>query len=743
MSEIRKRAGGQLANSVAVKVTKKSTVVDPRSSEIPMDAKTQLVSKNSSQLHNDFKKKTIQNVSPCETPKMFAPKVMPLEETPKKPTTPTHPLDQPKRKIKKFPNNPEKLWKDVQKLSPGTGRLLDDFMKQHNNSLSDLKRKDLILSKKMQTITMESLQKNTENINLKEKLSNMERELTLLKKDILEQQEKNAESIKKYMEISKKYTHCEKNYDNELEIIKVCAEKKNTELKAAQSRIAQLDRELKNMEETNRELSSALGKCNTELEQSLVTNSQILEHCTGITGSYESLRLQFEDVTAQKELCEANFLQLSTELNAKVLTCAELQDRVKQLPIEANKVLSEVQNKLESKELLYQEQQRLTDQATKDLELARNEINTYKTHIDQMEVTNASLKDELTKMTAKLNELVDINESYYKELAEAKFAHSQEMNKQAVSHENALRDLKGLLNKASLDYKKLKNSNDALRKENLQQVTQLQGQLKELELQCNNQKEIIKTKADELQKKTELFEEELKGQKEQLYHQIQDKTTEFESEAQRSAVEIQTLKAALGQKDEMLTAQQEKFQVLMNDHDNLQHIIVDLQADKEEIDNEYSTSKLRFTQELESQKDNLMKKISELELEVNVKATKLIELEREKNNEMAVLQFKMNRINSLIDQPVSTISKIQDSHGPSNTQGSINKVQPKMSEGVAGPSKKRTVRRHQISSIHGSDFETEDEMPIVNQNVSSKRAKMSAVVKPQNGDVFDMLKKTT
>lgn len=66
----------------------------------------------------------------------------------------------------------------------------------------------------------------------------MELELTQLKTDLIEQQEKNAENIQKYTEINKKYTHCEQHYDKELEIIKVCVEKKNSELRDAQSRMA-------------------------------------------------------------------------------------------------------------------------------------------------------------------------------------------------------------------------------------------------------------------------------------------------------------------------------------------------------------------------------------------------------------------------------------------------------------------------------------------------------------------------
>jgi len=82
---------------------------------------------------------------------------------------------------------------------------------------------------------------------------------------------------------------------------------------------------------------------------------------------------------------------------------------------------------------------------------------------------------------------------------------------------------------------------------------------------------------------------------------------------------------------------------------------------------------------------------------------------------MAVLQFKMNRINSVIDQPVTTISKLPEPKGLSKTQSNPNKVQPIESDGFSSSSsKKRTVRRHRITTIHASDFETEDELPVSN-----------------------------
>jgi len=81
---------------------------------------------------------------------------------------------------------------------------------------------------------------------------------------------------------------------------------------------------------------------------------------------------------------------------------------------------------------------------------------------------------------------------------------------------------------------------------------------------------------------------------------------------------------------------------------------------------------------------------------------------------MAVLQFKMNRINSVIDQPVTTISKLPEPKGLSKTQSNPNKVQPESDGFSSTSSKKRTVRRHRITTIHASDFESEDDLPVSN-----------------------------
>nr|ACI96719.1 crossover suppressor on 3 of Gowen [Drosophila simulans] len=741
MTGAKKRSGAALVDVVQSKAPKSSTVAQEKNSQIPTlwkkdHVKTQMFGRSN---EKPSKKRTPLVAPRVQQSKTEAQTSQAVEKT-KEDQTFAATVKMSKTSLKTSSKNDGELWADIQKLSPHTGIIIDSFIKQYNDSLKNLKKKDLVVSKKMRAIAMDSLKKKSENISLKEKLTNMELELDQLKTDLLEQQEKNAENIQKYTEINKKYTNCEQHYDKELEIIKACVEKKNSELRDAQSRIYLQAQELNNMQQTNRELAGACKGYKTDLEEAEKAKTMIIQELTGLKEMHEDLQLQFEDVSAQRENCEANILQLSSDLNAKMLTCAELEVRIDQLPIEANKALSKLQSDLEASELQFVEQQRLTDQATKELELVRNEINTLKTLIEEKERRHVTLSDELTQMTERLSELADINESYLNELTETKLKHTQEIKEQADTYEIVVQELKESLNKASVDFTQLKSNSEKLHKETLLQVSQLQEKLTEMVSHRSNQEELVKRLGNELQEKTHSFEEELKRQQEQLANQMQMKATEVESENKRNAVQIQKLKSELEDRNNAFKAQQDKFEFLISDHDKLKNAIINLQAEKMEIESELSTAKVKFSEELQFQKDNLMKKVSELELEIKRKETELIEIEREKNNEMAVLQFKMNRINCVIDQPVTTIKQLKDSKGPTKTESISTKVQPENTDGFSGTTKKRNARRQKITT-YSSDFDSGDDMPILGNSLNGKRVKLCTPIKPQNNiDVFDMLK---
>jgi len=209
------------------------------------------------------------------------------------------------------------------------------------------------------------------------------------------------------------------------------------------------------------------------------------------------------------------------------------------------------------------------------------------------------------------------------------------------------------LDKASLDFTKLKDSSEALQKEKLLEASQLQGEIDALKLHRNNEQEVITKLSNELEIKTYSFEEKLKVQHDQLSNRMQVMRTEFETESQRAAVEIERLTVALQQKDERFKTQQEKLRSLLTDHDKLKDTLAHLEAKNEKMANEFSASKFQLSQELKTQKDNLMvgiknwgnyflficvvsffplqKKVSGLELEIKNKEAKMLELERDKN----------------------------------------------------------------------------------------------------------------
>jgi len=173
MAGAKKRAGSQIASAVRPKSPRKSTVAESLGTQIPKEnfggAKGIQIQEKPPPLENVFKKRDVQRVPRCETPKNIAPKSPKPEVKLLEKATPSIPVKSPKKKFKKLPKTPEILWKDIKNLSPGTGAILDCFMKQHNESLSNLKRRDSMTSKKMREITMDALKKNTENVSLNKK----------------------------------------------------------------------------------------------------------------------------------------------------------------------------------------------------------------------------------------------------------------------------------------------------------------------------------------------------------------------------------------------------------------------------------------------------------------------------------------------------------------------------------------------------------------------------------------------
>ncbi|XP_041565630.1 uncharacterized protein PFB0145c isoform X2 [Drosophila elegans] len=640
----KKRAGGQLEGSVQAKAPKQSTVDENQKSQIPIEkveGATKFKIPGNPAPHVKVAKIGAPNKhQPSEPPKNKtsngAPKPPPPSSAEKPKgnsgkTTPPVSVEATKKKMKKSPKSPEKLWKAIQNLSPGTGIILDSFMKEHNDLLKKLKKNDMIIAKKMRAHAVESLNKKSENINLTKMLGKAEQDLTFLKRELVEQQEKNAENFNKYKKVNKEYINCEKNYEKELKIIKACVEKQNAELKAYQTQVAAQDCELKNLQQTNRELAAVVGENQIELEHVQAANTEMVEYNNEVTREFEGLQLKCEAMTEQIELCEATISQLATEINEKNMTCVELEERIRQLPIENNKVLSKLQNDLEISKISCLEHQRLTDQASKELELAQNEINTFKTLLEERDRSIVTLQDELKEIKAKLGEQVDINENCDQELFELKLKHSQELDKQASAHEIALSELKGLLDKGTLEFTQLKNNFEEVQKENLLKVSELQGKLNEMELQRTKHEEMIESLSKELQMKTSSYEEELKKQHQQLTNQIEVMTSQFKVESLRNADEIQTLKAALVQNDSLLKAEQKNLQKLLADHDSLGILFAKLKDEKEKVTNELSAAKLKFTQELKSQEDNLMEKVSEMQMEINNKETEMFELERQKN----------------------------------------------------------------------------------------------------------------
>jgi len=58
------------------------------------------------------------------------------------------------------------------------------------------------------------------------------------------------------------------------------------------------------MQQTNRELAGAMSNYKLEMEKAQMNNSEILTHLTELTQAYDALKHQFNDLSAQKDICE-------------------------------------------------------------------------------------------------------------------------------------------------------------------------------------------------------------------------------------------------------------------------------------------------------------------------------------------------------------------------------------------------------------------------------------------------------
>jgi len=170
MTGAKKRSGAPLVDAAHSKAPKPGTVAQEKNSQIPNvwkkdHVKTQLFERSN---EKPSKKRTPLVAPRVQQSKIEAQTSQAVEKTQEDQTFAAT-TDSSTKSLKKSPKNEGELWADIQKLSPHTGVIIHSFIKQYNESLNNLKKKDLVVSKKMRAIAMDSLKKKSENISLKEK----------------------------------------------------------------------------------------------------------------------------------------------------------------------------------------------------------------------------------------------------------------------------------------------------------------------------------------------------------------------------------------------------------------------------------------------------------------------------------------------------------------------------------------------------------------------------------------------
>lgn len=149
---------------------------------------------------------------------------------------------------------------------------------------------------------------------------------------------------------------------------------------------------------------------------------------------------------------------------------------------------------------------------------------------------------------------------------------------------------------------------EKVEKEGLLQISRIQSQLDKLEVECNELRDIKKSLEKEIEIKTKNWQDEeaLQQQKfTELQDQYQIKVTELEAERQRIQELSVSLKGVVEQKDTLINDTLKKLRSVITEKKALTNEIKTLNAEKQQISDNFSAAEKRFTDELKLKDQNL------------------------------------------------------------------------------------------------------------------------------------------
>ncbi len=514
-------------------------------------------------------------------------------------------------------------------------------LKEKVATLETEKTKDKEQYEKDKTALQEKLDKANADLTAKNaELDKIKAELEQAKKDLADEKAKTAGLTEKTKAQEEKIAGLEE----QLKALQDKLNKADTDLKAANARILELEKQLTEKETENKALTEQVEKLGKDLETKTTEvnnlNSRIVE-----------LEKQVSEKTAQGVADKAEIERLKAELE-------ELKGKLKTKSDEADKLSKEIVTLKETVKTLEGEKTELTNNVTrleKEVTTLKETIKTSTEKITELEKENSrltesnkNLTEKVTELTDKVKKAEDENKTLKTKIDELN-AKITELSKTQCDPEevNKLKEEKAAL-EATVKGK------DALIQELRNQITDLKKSISDKDTLIKEYKEKIEkleAKVNELTTENTNLKENLATATERITNLEKQLT-----DALAKNKELEKQNKALTQEKEDLTEAKNK---LADDLKKSEDEKAKLQGEKVALEQQVA----KLQEELAKCPADSTDKIKELEKQIAEKEDQIKEKDKsigEKDKEILNLTSKIVELNNRISELLEKIKRLEN-----------------------------------------------------------------------------------
>ncbi|XP_020806171.1 coiled-coil domain-containing protein 110-like [Drosophila serrata] len=225
------------------------------------------------------------------------------------------------------------------------------YLEQFHKFYEDYRACNRKIAQRLLKLEVSNTEKHYENMSLNSRLNIMIDKKKNLENKLDQQAKLNAEVHEKYLDALKARTTVEKNGKNQLQLANSLIDQQKEELDKKQSEIDTLRAELNNIQEANLGMTSVLNDIQVKLKHTEETVANLLNQNNKQAAELDEQKRKMQDTVAEREVLERRSAQLESELKEKA---------------------QEV-NKLNQRQVDFEELQLQNDKITNQLECSRNE----------------------------------------------------------------------------------------------------------------------------------------------------------------------------------------------------------------------------------------------------------------------------------------------------------------------------------------------------------------------------------